>query len=127
MYGGAGNDTLNGGNQNDDLFGGTGNDLLDRRTRQRQCLLGEADDDIISFGSDGDDTLRGGDRQRSSSMVKRALTQWSVTPVPTRSAAEPTGTRSSVEAGDDLMFGGNGTVASLLDGRRRLPERQRRQ
>ena len=49
LFGGAGNDTLNGGSGNDLLFGGTGNDILN----------GKGGDDLL-FGGAGNDVLTGG-------------------------------------------------------------------
>ena len=49
LYGGAGNDTLDGGNGDDELHGGSGDDLL----------IGGNHDDTL-FGGSGDDVLQGG-------------------------------------------------------------------
>ena len=49
LYGGAGNDTINGLNGADILYGGTGNDILD----------GGSQNDTL-YGGSGNDTLRGG-------------------------------------------------------------------
>ena len=59
MFGGDGNDDLNGGGGNDDLYGGDGNDIL----------IGRAGIDYL-YGGDGNDTLTGGSGQDRFKMSK---------------------------------------------------------
>ena len=59
LIGGAGDDTLDGGDQKDVLEGGAGDDLL-KGGRQNDTLDGGAGDDILA-GGQGKDTLVGGE------------------------------------------------------------------
>ena len=76
IYGGKGNDVINGGGGNDQLFGGRGNDVLRGRGGNdtmhgdegndrlygddgNDTMFGDAGDDI-GYGGDGDDTFDGG-------------------------------------------------------------------
>jgi Ca2+-binding RTX toxin-like protein len=68
LYGGSGDDLLVGGNQDDMLFGGSGDDVLLGGNHDDQlyggtgadALYGENHDDVL-FGGGGDDQLFGGD------------------------------------------------------------------
>ncbi|WP_269769733.1 cadherin domain-containing protein [Flavisphingomonas formosensis] len=59
IYGGDGNDTLNGAGGNDTLYGGNGDDILNGMDGD-DTLYGEAGNDTLS-GGNGSDTLYGGD------------------------------------------------------------------
>jgi len=66
LYGGAGNDTLDGRNGDDELHGGSGNDLLIGGNHD-DTLFGGSDDDVLQggnhadflYGGTGDDALYG--------------------------------------------------------------------
>ncbi|WP_458790512.1 Hint domain-containing protein [Yoonia sp. MH D7] len=67
IYGGTGNDTIFGRDDNDTLFGGTGNDYLDGGIDDDELYGDEGDDTILGgqgndliFGGDGDDLIYGG-------------------------------------------------------------------
>ncbi len=68
LYGGSGNDTLDGSNGNDELHGGSGGDLLIGGNHD-DSLFGGSDDDVLQggnhadllYGGTGDDVLYGED------------------------------------------------------------------
>ena len=111
LYGGAGADTLSGGSGHDTLAGGTGNDTLSGG-RENDMLYGEAGDDSLNGGS-GDDMLDGGAGQDTLSGSSGDDTL--------RGGADDDtlngGSGSDVLAGDagqDMLKGGSGDDA--LDG-----------
>ncbi len=58
LFGGFGNDTINGNESDDDVFGNAGNDILNGGTGNDE-LFGEVGDDTLN-GGPGNDTLTGG-------------------------------------------------------------------
>jgi Ca2+-binding RTX toxin-like protein len=60
LFGGIGNDTLNGGDGNDTLVGGAGNDTVVGGKGTDTAFLGAGNDTFIWFPGDGSDVVEGG-------------------------------------------------------------------
>ena len=60
LSGGAGNDIIYGGNGADTIVGGIGNDVIDGGTGANLIDAGTGDDAVVSFSSQGGETMDGG-------------------------------------------------------------------